>query len=299
MSNDLEQHVEGLHRRREAPVQGIIAATALGRKAALLRDELDGPARHLEPGEADNTVSALTLTLWDTSVSSTQRAAAAWALGQIGGLQPTRKLLNRLETLFVRRGAKVLGPADKDGQEEVNDVCATLVEALARAVDAPTAHILGPDERRQLHQVCSALLDHICTSQESDPDLSTALAMSLARLALRAGIGIPRDTLRNLLNAREPVATLAAVGALTELIPTGRRDEVLDYLLTSKPGTRLDADLHRLGESRRRLYRPEEIRRLLQLTTQFWHAEQDTQVTSDHLWEKIEKTLQGTDFAHV
>jgi hypothetical protein len=289
MSDDINQQIERLQRRREAPVQGIIAATALGREASLLREELEGPARHLAPGDADNAISALTLTLWDMNVSSTQRAAAAWALGQIGGLQPIRKLLNRLESIFARRTAQVLAWADQDTQEEENEVRATLVEALARAVDTPTVRALNSFDHHQLRQVCNALLDQLRTPEIIDPDLATALATCLAKLALRAQSDTPRHTLRDLLHASEPIATLAAVRVLNELIPVEQQGK--------SPDETLDAAFHELEARRDQPYTSEERRRLLQLADQLRYAEQDTRLAGDHLWEKTQQALSGDDLA--
>jgi hypothetical protein len=270
MPSAFSQHIERLERRREAPVQGILAATALGREATRLRAELEQPARVMAWGDADNAISALTLTLWDMKVSSTQRAVAAWALGQIGGHQPARKLLNRLQHLFTRREARVLGAAGQAGQEEDSHVRATLVEALARTLDHSAVHALRAPERQQLHQVCAALLQYVQTAAEPDPDASTALVMALAKLAIRLPKDLPQHTLHDLLNAPEPAATLAAVGALTE-----------------------GASFQGLGESRRRPYQADEQQWLIELAEQFRYAEQDTQVAGDYLWMKMQQNIPG------
>ncbi|MCB0166651.1 MAG: hypothetical protein KDI79_20650 [Anaerolineae bacterium] len=241
----------------------------------------------------------MTLTLWDMAVSATQRAAAAWALGQIGGLQPARKLLNRLEALFVQRGAQVLGPTDRSIQTETNEVNATLIEALARALDEATVRVLNPYDRQQLRQVSNALLDQVRTPEEIDPDLSTALALSLARLALNARQDMPQHTLRDLLNIPEPIATLAAIGVLTRMIPAEQRDEVLENFYNGQPEVRLEAVFDELGRSREQPYSPAERRHLVQLAGQFWYAEYDTQLTGDHLWEKIQHAWPGVNLTQA
>jgi hypothetical protein len=289
MCSQINQHVAHLRRRREAPETAVMAATAIGREGPLVRKELDTLPSVLGPGDAENTIEALTLTLWDTGVPAIARTAAAWALGEIGGLQSTRKLLNRLEAVFVQGPAKLLG---RTGQEnlhaETNDVRATLVAALERALDAPTLRLLNPYDRAQLMRVGQALLDELFTAAASDLDLSTALAMALARLAIRSPHALPPNTLRRLLAAAEPTASLAAVGALTELIPAVQRDAVDGYLYEGRQEVIVDQALRELEQEGGRAYTMEEAQRLMQLAVQYWRAAEDTRLAGDHFWERMD-----------
>jgi HEAT repeat protein len=290
MSNDVGRYIERLRQRREAPVQGIIAATALGRQANLLREKLIRPApMTLGVGEADDALKLLTCTFNDMDVSSQQRAAAAWALGQIGGIEPARQLINRLEGLFVQREAAVLGLSGQGSQEEARDVCATLVQALTRALDEAAVRTLDRFDLQRLRILCNALLDHL--PKETDPDLSTALAMSLGKLAWRVKTGILRDVLHELLHAPEPIATLATIGVLTELIPDEQQDKVLDYLYDMKSNATVDDAFGELESECGRLYRPDERGRLLQLTVQSWYTERVTKAAGEHMWKEIAQSI--------
>jgi hypothetical protein len=296
MTKDVVQHTKRLRRRKEDPVQGIIAASALGREAILLREGLGRTAADvLGPGvlgseDADNAFGALISTLEDMNVSSQQRAAAAWTLGQIGGPEPTRELLKRLGNLFVEHEAMVLGSADRgEQQEEEKDVCAALIQALSRALDEPTIHTLNQYDLQRLRQVCNALLDR--TLKESDPDLSSALAMSLAKIALRIQTDLLSDILQDLLQAPEPIATLATIGALTEKILATREVKILDSLYDSRPNPALDNAFRELETERGRPYSPQERHHLLRLTAQLRHTEQVTQVASDHMWREIVQNM--------
>jgi hypothetical protein len=294
MPDSVDQCIDLLQQRQKDPERGILAATALGRELRL-RNGMRPPLV-LGP-EDDRAISALTLALWDMNVPPAQRSAAAWALGRIGGYQPTLKLLTRLETIFVRHGAKVLGTGAPGIQEEPTQVCATLVEALARAVQPPTRQTPRAYNRQQLYRVCKALLDYARDPQETDPDFAAALSMSLARLAVRVDPNdIPKDTLGILLNAPEPVATLAAVGVISELIPA---DEQRQQLLERHDGTEMDMTqndiFRRLGKERGEPYSFEEIDRLIRLAAHFWSAEQDVQLAGEHLEVKIQQILAGND----
>jgi len=290
MSNDVRQYVECLQQCRADPVRGIIAAAALGRNADLVREDLIRPAQMtLGLGEVDDALKVLTSTLSNMDVSSQQRAAAAWALGQIGGLEPARELLSRLEGLFVQHEAMVLGSAGQSSQEEARDVCATLVQALTQALDEVTACNLNRFDLQRLRILCSALLDHL--SGETDPDLSTALAMSLGKLAWRVKTGILRDVLHELLHAPEPIATLATIGVLTELIPGEQQDKVLDYLYDVKSNAAVDDAFGELESECGRLYCPDERDRLLQLTVQSWYAVRVTWAAGEHMWKEIARII--------
>jgi hypothetical protein len=277
MDNEINSYVEHLQRRRESPDLAVIAATAIGRQGPLLRRELEEPPRVLGPGDADNALSALTLAMWDMRAVATQRAASAWALGEIGGPHAARKLLNRLEGVFVQRGPRVLSPMDRqDPNAETNAVCATLVEALARAIDPPTSRALSAFDRGQLGRIWQALKQDLLSTKDHDPDLTTAQAMALARLALRLPADLPRGALRDLLSASEPTASLAAIGILTDLLPAPERERVIGYLYDEMPAEAVSRALKRLGDERARPYSLDETQRLLQLAVQFWSAEEDT-----------------------
>lgn len=297
MSDHTGRYIELLQKRQKEPEQGVLAATALGRELGLRK----GVKRPRVLGlEDDQALTVLTLALWDMGVSPAQRSAAAWALGQMGGSQPTARLLTRLETIFVHRGARVLGASTPGVQQESSHVCATLVEALSRAVQPPTLQASQPYNRQQLYRVCRVLLDYARNPQESDPDFAAALSISLAKLAVRVGADMPKDTLRTLLNAPEPVATLSAVGVLSELIPA---DEQRQQMLEQRDGPETDmtqdAIFLRLGNERGVLYSFEEIDRLLQLAAHFWSAEQDVQLAGEHLGDKIQQILSGNDPSRI
>jgi hypothetical protein len=293
MPDSVDQYIDLLQQRQKDPERGILAATALGRELRL-RNGMRLPLV-LGP-EDDRAISALTLALWDMNVSPAQRSAAAWALGQMGGAQPTLKLLTRLETIFVHRGARVLGANEPGTPQESSHVCATLVEALSRAVQPPTHLASQPYNRQQLYRVCRVLLDYARNPQESDPDFAAALSMSLAKLAVRVGADMPKDTLRTLLNAPEPVATLAAVGVISELIPA---DEQRQQLLERHDGIEMDMtqdDIFlRLGKERGEPYSFKEIDRLIRLAAHYWSAENDVQLAGEHLEVKIRQILAGND----
>lgn len=285
MRNGIEEYVEQLQ-HRDSPESAVIAATAIGREGRILRQELEEAPHVLGPGDADRVLSALTLAVWDMAALPEQRAASAWALGQVGGAEPAAKLLNRLEALFVQKGARVLGPADPQHQAaETDEVRAALVEALGRALDAPAGRKLTPSQRGQLRNVWQALLQAL--SGAKDPDLFTALALTLAKLARRMPDAVPRGALARLLNAPEPTALLAGIGILSDVLSGDEREAAASYVYEGKPSAEVAEALRQLGEARGRPYMAEEAQHLVQMAVQFWYAEVDTRVAEDLLWERM------------
>lgn len=281
MTLDVRQAINQLQHRRENPEQAIIAATLLGYQARPIREEIENQDRTL--ASIDNAVVELSRTLWDMNVVPIQRAAAAWSLGQIGGLQPTIKLLDRLDNIFVSYRAKTLRGGTQDNLKETNDVCAVLVKALAQALDASVEIALKPFSliRQQLYQVCKALLNYIQPSDVIDPDLSTAIAMALAKLALRDSSNLPSDTMRRLLTASSPIATIAAMSALSELISVKGEEEASDLRSYA---------FSQLGNMRGQQYDTEERKYILHLAELARYAERNSQLAGNYLWEKVHST---------
>jgi hypothetical protein len=270
-SEQINRYIDQLEDRHREAASGVMAATGLGREGQHLRQALERSAQHLGlfGGELDRAISELTLTMYDNKSPAAQRMAAAWAFGQIGGVEPLRKLLNRLEVVFVRHAG------------EDTEVQAALVEALAQALDKPTVQRLTVGDRRQLSEVCRAL-HHDLQSRlaEDDPGLESALAMTLARLAILAPQDIPENILPDLLNSAEPAASLAVVGVFGALFLP---EETLEQPDIAEIKAVQDT-FQMLGRRRGRPYTPTETRRLLSLVLQFWQAEQDAFLSAEHFW---------------
>ena len=282
--HQLDLQIEKIRDFRQHPIEALRATTIVGQSAAAARK--GKPEPHLFSVEGYDPVAALREILAEAP-SPSLRSEAAWALGQIGGLQAARELLSQLEAIFVSPEMPDGEVACAQDQQEMKAVCASLVQALDTALDKATLDAFVLHDRQLLRRVYEALLDHLLTQQKPDPDFSTALATSLARVGLRAPSQAPDDALERLLNAPEPVATLATVASLREWLHHLRLQSVLAYIHDAVPDETIDAAFDALGRKRGRPYHREERMRLLDVVARFWHAHRDKWNTFEYAQDAI------------
>ena len=278
----IEQRAPEASDQIEMPVL-LRAATVLGRYGAKLRRELEERASDLDL-DALKAVRILGQALEDQSIGAEQRAAMAWALGQIGGFDAGRELLRRAKAVFVDHAP-----------EASDDVRAELVQALGQAMDGRTIRRFQQPEG-DLVLVASQLLDDLLQHRFPDPNLQSAVTSALAQFAVR-GLELPRrNMLAELLNAPEPkppmpVATLGLVSALDDLIPRHERAAITQALKQGEDDIVLNAAFRRIEKLSGRTYDRPQRALAISLLLERWQAETIIDALSEESARRQEEEL--------
>jgi hypothetical protein len=268
MINDLLNVINDTHASYD---QRLKATIGLGRPdiAGSLRADLENPGT-MDLTQVDESINSLTRTMWNMDEGQElMRSEAAHSLGQIGGLEPAKKLLKRLHSLWV----------DRLDESETLSVRAELFVALVKTLDRATLPKLRQSmkEFEWLRDISGELLNNLQQSEDLEYIYPTAL--SLSRLALRIqhewpDDALPGQILRGLLTASEPRPTLAAVGALLDI------QSDLEEIQEKSLGRLFE----RLEALRGRPYPPDEKSHLLETARDYRSMQHNTQVASDHFW---------------